>query len=134
MGFNRNRYDNYPPGTWAGDPNAPWNAPDLEPSDENYEEATAECWALLELDNKNIGPADLTIGQLLDMFNETLSAKAWDELNLHDLTDQMEATAIDHGIGAALMLVDDETAAKIKIEAQCWIDDRAYELASEVDY
>ena len=22
---------NYPDGTWAGDPNAPWNAPDPEP-------------------------------------------------------------------------------------------------------
>jgi len=26
---------NYPDGTWAGDPRAPWNAPDAEP---------VECW------------------------------------------------------------------------------------------
>lgn len=26
-------YDNYPDGTWAGDPNAPWNEP---PDDEPY--------------------------------------------------------------------------------------------------
>jgi len=37
-------YDNYPPGTWAGDPLAPWNRPDdddledEEPGDDGLED------------------------------------------------------------------------------------------------
>lgn len=31
--------DNYPPGTWGGDPFAPWNAPDPPECPECYAEA-----------------------------------------------------------------------------------------------
>ena len=35
---------NYPPGTWYGDPRAPWNSPD------NPECMNSKCCASLELD------------------------------------------------------------------------------------
>lgn len=33
---------NYPAGTWAGDPNAPWNIPDIPDEDEEEEEERDE--------------------------------------------------------------------------------------------
>ena len=116
----------YPAG--SDTPDAPWNQPDLEVTDEQRETAQSEVWFLLTW-NENENP-DICLHEVLEMIQTVCPIKYFD-LDFELLLEQMEITDQDHGITAALNMMPEERRKQIKAYAEDWVDDRAADLARE---
>jgi len=116
----------YPVG--SDTPDAPWNQPDLEVTDEHYETAESEVWFLLNW-NENENP-DICLPDVLEMIQNVCPSKYFD-LDFELLLVSMEITDQDHEIAAALNMMPEERRKQIKVYAEAWVDDRAADLARE---
>jgi hypothetical protein len=120
----------YPPG--SDTPDAPWNQVDLV-TDDHREAARLEVWVLDEWEYGEIGDADCTLDEFMEMIQTVCPAKYFDE-EFQILLDATEAAHQMRGMAAAIRLFTDQRRAEIKLHAESWIDDRAEELAAAPGY
>ena len=107
----------YPPGSDTRD--APWNAPEPpEPTEPEYEKAEAEVWPFRTFDESA-------------KFNDiSLAAEYLDTDEAWAAVELCEACGKDHPIAA----IDDDARKTLKRQAGDYINERAAELANEVDW
>ena len=122
-----NCFSNYPPGTWANDPNAPWNElPEPEPRESDLEAAKAEVWFLFEWDD-NSHP-DLELSAVDEMLLEVLPTSYYHDVDFTLLVEAMYLVEADHGTPAALNMMPAERREEIKEHADDWVYGRAVKI------
>lgn len=117
----------YAPG--SDTPDAPWNQPDLEVTEENIEEATKEVWFLLEWNPDNEDVHFYDVYQMI----ENVCPRDYYTYAFRDLLDEMEVLFESRRQSVALDHMPQHHRDRIKTHAQAWIENRAEERAQDPD-
>ena len=120
---------NYHPGTDTA--SAPWNElPELEPTAADFDEAKNEVWFLMDwTDNQN---PECSFNQILEMLYNACPNDYFD-VEFCTIIDAMKMTEQDHGTTEALNLMPQANRDQIKAYAESYIEERAMEIARDVD-